>query len=94
MGELKEVVFRAGSVGEIAQEHEQRIDAQLRDIYTDLVDEVGRSASLIRQIADSLVEEQILDAHDIERLVQCLTFCRSMNWMNRSLLIYKLCRMP
>lgn len=70
LGELKDIVFRAGSAHKAAQEHEQRIDAQLRKIYTDLVDQLGRSAALIKQIAAGLVKEQVLDADDIERLAQ------------------------
>lgn len=70
LGELKDVVFRAGSAGEMVQGHEQRINAQISDIYTDLIDELGRSVSLIKEIAGKLVMEQILDAYDIEKLVQ------------------------
>ena len=70
LGELKDVVFRAGPAREMAQQYELQIDAQLGEIYTDLAAELGRSASLIRRIAGKLVEAQILDAHDIEMLVQ------------------------
>lgn len=70
LGELKDIVFRNESVQNLAQEHGQNIDEQLGDLYADLVDELGRSASLIRKIADSLVEQQVLDTRDIEKLVQ------------------------
>ena len=70
LGELKDVVLRAGHVREMSQEHEQRIDAQLREIYTGLVDELGRSAVLIRRIAGRLADEQVLSAEDIKRLAQ------------------------